>query len=386
VAAVLRQFGASYVAVNGGRMPARQLKAMRSIELCQTAALGGHVVECTGCRVQDYVFHSCQHRSCPRCMKGQKEKWLEARRGEFLPVPYFHIVFSVPKALHGLIRTHARTLYPLLIRAAAHAVLEVGGAPQHLGGTLGVMATLHTSTRTLMYYPHVHCLVPAGSVDAQGQWHAATRPQLAPGKALADAFRTKLGALMVDAVEGLQLLGSVPRSSWEVYVDQPEHGAETVLRYLADSLYRGALSDYHILDVTDTHVVFKYRDRDRRKWRTMQVNGHEFLRRLLQHVWPERIHKVRYFGLWSRKFRPQLEALRQELVTAASAVAPVPMTSPPNPASVPHCDPDLPHWLQCPHCSGRRIIISRFARGTRPPPLRTARPAAPPPTPPPGPP
>lgn len=298
-------------------------------------------------------------------MREEGEEWLQARLRELLPVPYFHVVFSVPKKLHWIIRTHKATLYPVLMGAAAEALQDVGADPKYLGGTIGVMATLHTWSRTLIYHPHVHCLVPAGSVDEQGRWHAAQGRCLAPKKVLAKAFRAKLCAMTSTALREPQLSESAIRTGWKVHVEQPKHGADTVLQYLARSLYRGPLYDHRILDVTDRDVLFEYPDRDRRRQRAMELEGHEFLRRFLQHVWPKRIHKVRYFGLWSRKCQPQLEALRQQLLAAAPIPAPAEVVAG-NAAASP---PSLPRWLKCPHCSGQRVIVCHFGPGASPPPL-----------------
>jgi hypothetical protein len=380
MAGVIKQFGPSYVARFVLSIPASHLKAMRAIERCRTPALGGQVVECSSCRVQDYAYHSCRHRACPRCMSEQAEQWLQARRSELLPVPYFHVVFSLPKKLHHFIRTHRPTLYPLLMSAAAAALQDVAADPKYLGGTIGVMATLHTWSRTLFYHPHVHCLVPAGALDEQGRWQPAKRPHLAPKKVLNNAFRDKL-CDMIAAVKGLQIPTARFRNGWKVFVEQPKHGADTLLRYLARSLYRGPLDDHSILDITDRDVLFEYPDRDRRRRRAMRLDGHEFLRRFLQHVWPNRIHKVRYFGLWSRKCRPLLEALRQDLLAAAPPPPPVPAPAEVTvtaSATAPH--PSLPHWLKCPLCSGQRVVICHFGPGVRPP-LPSA--ASPPPTAPP---
>jgi hypothetical protein len=375
MAGVIKQFGASYRARFGANMPARHLRAMEAIERCRTPALGGHVLECSACQVQDYAYHSCRHRSCPKCMQQEAQEWLEAKRRELLPVPYFQVVFNVPKQLHWIIREHQSVLYPVLMRAAAATLRKVGADPKYLGGTIGIMSMLHTWSRTLIYHPHVHCLVPAGSVDELGQWHAAKRPYLAPEKVLAQVFRAKLCAMMSAAVSGLQLPGSVLHSRWQVHVEQPKHGIEAVLRYLARSLHRGPLSDYRVLEVTDTDVVFQYRDRDRRKWRTMTLPGHEFLRRFLQHVWPDRIHKVRYFGLLSRKSQEQFEALRQRLLAAAPVTEPHPVTAARTDGAAPS-EPPPPRWLRCPHCNGQRTILCRFDPGTPPPPLRAAGSAA----------
>lgn len=378
MAGVIKQFGPSYLTCFDRSIPASHFQAMMAIERCRTPALGGQVLQCSSCKVQDYAYHSCRHRSCPRCMAQEGAQWFEARVSELLPVPYFHVVFEVPTELHRIIRAHKRTLYPVLMSAAAGALQQVGADPKYFGGTIGVMATLHTWSRTLIYHPHVHCLVPAGAIDEQGRWQAAKRANLAPEELLAKLFQAELCRMANAAIKGLQLSGSNLGSGWKVYVDTPKHGTETVLRYLSRSLYRGPLSDHDIVEVTDHDVTFQYRDRDRRNVRTMRLGGHEFLRRFLQHVWPDRIHKVRYFGLWSRKCRPQLEALRQQLLAAAPVPAPAEVSVAGN-AVAPL--PNLPSWLKCPHCSGQRVVLCDFGPGRSPPPLPIRLPnlAAPPP-------
>ena len=382
MATVIRRFGPAYMARFGRSMPLAHRNAMYAIEACRTPALGGHLVRCEACSVQEFVYHSCRHRACPKCGQLQAQEWLDARRHELLPVPYFHIVFTVPKQLRRFIRTHQKSLYPALIKAAARTLTEVASDPRHLGGTIGVMAVLHTWTRTLEYHPHVHCLVPAGCVDEAGAWQNPSRPWLAPHEVLANVFRAKLCAMMRAVVPGLQLPGSVFTTQWVVHVDQPKHGTDVVLKYLARYVHRVALSDHRILKVTATHVVFKYRDRERREWQRMTLRGREFLRRFLQHVWPKGFHKVRYFGLWSRASHAQLMVLRQKLIdeNANNAPAPAPTITPGTITS------DMPRWLMCPHCkTGHRVILAHFMRGAIPdslthvPPPYTAAPSTRPP-------
>jgi len=299
------------------------------------------------------------------------DKWFEARRLELLPVPYFHVVFSVPKELNEIVRRHAKELYPELMRAATQTLVEVGSAPQSLGGTPAVMATLHTWSTSLFYHLHVHCLVPAGAVDAQGQWQAAKSAQLAPESDLASVFRSKLRAMLSAAVEGVEFPLKAFSTPCQVHVEQPQHGAEAVLRYLARSLYRGPLPDYRIVAVTNEKVTFEYRAGDTSTLRTMTLDGHEFLRRFLQHVWPDGVHKVRYSGLWSRKRKAVLDALRQQLLAATPVASPPVSGSTTNtPTAAMPGEPTAPRWLQCPHCAGQRTIRSRFERGATPPPLR----------------
>jgi len=371
LADVIRQFRESYESEQPGGVSLAQHLAMDAITECQTSALGGHVVQCGVCGTQDYVYHSCRHRSCPKCMEDETKRWLASRQDELLPVPYFHVVFMVPEGLRMVIRAHQERLFPVLMQAAANALIEVAESPDHLGGTPAVMSTLHTWSNTLIDHFHVHCLVSAGGVDDEGRWHAAKGGRLAPNSVLEKAFRTKLRKLMKRAVKGLELPQGVFDGEWKVHAEQIHHGTDTVLRYLGRSLYRGPISDHRIVKVTDTNVVFRYRGGDGRKWETMTVSGVEFLRRVLQHVWPDRIHKVRYTGLWSRKRQKELAALRQELLSVA------PVESSPSASEAPaSVEPSPPHWLQCPYCSGQRFIVSIFGKGTTPPPLRSPPPPA----------
>lgn len=364
MARVVRQFEAGYVSQQQGRVPRAHVRAMEAITQCQTAALGGHVVKCANCGVQDYAYHSCRHRSCPKCMEDEVRRWLASRSDELLPVPYHHVVLMVPEGLRKIISANRKRLYPVLMQAAASALVEVAESPEHLGATPAVMSTLHTWSNTLIQHFHVHCLVSAGGVDGHGQWHAANGGQIAPGSVFGKAFRTKLRAMMKRAVKGLELPEAVFDAEWAVYTEQIHHGTETVLRYLGRSLYRGPISDHRIVAVTDTKVVFQYRKGHQRKWRTMTLEGVEFLRRVLDHVWPEGVHKVRYFGLWSRKRGRELAALRQQLMAA------VPVASPPaSNGLAASSDPCARHWLKCPYCSGQRFIVGSFGKGTTPPPL-----------------
>lgn len=373
LAEVIRRFGPSYRA-DATRASRAQRRAMNAIERCRTPALGGHLVECTSCRVQHYAYHSCRHRACPTCMWEECEQWVKARLPELLPVPYFHIVLSVPNKLHGVIRAHKRDLYPVLMSAAARAIQHVVGNPRYLGGTTAVMAMLHTSARTLFYHPHVHCLVPAGAVDQDGQWRKARHPRLAPKRLLANAFHDALLPAMKAAVSDLQLPKGKLHSGWKVHVEQPKHGLDKVLMYLARSLFRGPMHHHRILDITPQDVRFDFPAHSGLTRRSLTLGGHEFLRRFLQHVWPDRIHKVRYFGLWSRKSRPMLEALRQQLQPAPQTQAPAPQVVE-GPAEQP--ESTIPRWLRCPHCDGLRIIIAQFQPGTTPPPLRVTAPLRP---------
>jgi hypothetical protein len=372
MAGVIGHFGPSFLGLRGGTLSPIQHKALEAIGRCRTEALGGHVVKCEKCHVVDYAYHSCRHRSCPRCMAEESEEWLTARRGELLPVPYYHVVFTVHSDLNWTVLNHAKVLYPMLMQGASRTILEVASRAENLGGKVGVMATLHTSSETLMYHPHVHCLVPAGFVDKDGVWHSAEGRRLGTPGELARVFRKKVKSMLKSALKRLghpapEVPAEAFGSEWKVHLEPAKDMAEVQLGYLARSLHRGPILNQRILSVTNKEVVFRYRPKDRTKSRTMSLPGHEFLRRFLLHIWPDRIHKVCYSGLWGRGSLPQLKAIRAQLLSAKPTESSAEVVA--SPADIP-AEPVGACWLKCPHCNGQRVIIASFRRGQKAPPLQ----------------
>jgi hypothetical protein len=302
-------------------------------------------------------------------MREKCAEWVSARHEEVLPVPYFHVVFTVPQALNAIVRGEQRTLYPLLMKAAGQALVSIGKLPENLGATPAVMTSLHTSSNTLMYHLHVHCLVSAGGLDGEGNWKAATSGTLASTSALGARFRSRVLSLMKSAVKDLSIPEELLQKDWPVYRELPQHGTEALLEYLSRPLHCGPLSEYRLESMTDEDVVFRYQKSGDRTWRTMRLSGQEFLRRFLQHVWPSGVHRVHYCGLWRRSCRTQLRALRAQLLAAAP---PSPVAGPvkaPADGDVPPAAPQVPHWLKCPHCGGTRGVVAQFRAGAKPPPL-----------------
>ena len=189
VADVFRRYGDAYLQRFGQQMLPSQRRAFYDILHCRTAAMGGHVYACDRCGHRQYAYHSCKNRSCPKCQGGDTELWLGQRRGELLAVPYFHVVFTLPKELHPLVRRHQKTLYGVLMKAAAGSLMKLAADPHYVGGRLGILAVLHTWTATLTYHPHAHLLVPAGGVSQDERWVAARKDYLVPVKALSKVFR-----------------------------------------------------------------------------------------------------------------------------------------------------------------------------------------------------
>jgi hypothetical protein len=314
-----------------------QLQAMRAIEDCRTAVLGGHLYRCDECGSEKNVYNSCRNRHCPKCQCLEKERWLEKRRNELLPVPYFHVVFTLPEELNVLALGNPEVIYDLLFHSASQTLLEIAADPKHLGARLGLLAILHTWGQTLVLHPHLHCIVPGGGPSIDGErWMAASERFLLPVRVLAPVFRGKFlaglkalyqeGRLSLTAgAEKLRdplvfhnLLDRLYQKSWWVYSKPPFGGPEQVLRYLARYTHRVALSNHRLVRVAHHQVTFTYKDysqNGRRREMTLPVE--EFIRRFLLHVLPHRFVRIRYYGLLANRHRDrQLERCRALLDTA----------------------------------------------------------------------
>ena len=326
VADIFRLHGARYLERFGERTLPSHRRALRDLQNCRTAALGGQLYVCDRCGREHYVYHSCRNRACPTCHRRDTEAWLAARRQELLPVPYFHVVFTLPDTLRDLVRRHQKTVYPILMKAAARALMKLAADPHYVGGLVGVLAVLHTWSRTLTYHPHVHCLVPGGGRTADGQWRPAREGYLVPVRALSPIFRGIFFDLLAKALPDTTIPGSVRKQPWVVYCKPAVQGAEKVLKYLARYVHRVAITDSRILSVEAGNVTFRYQNAKDGQWRTMTLTGEEFLRRFLQHVLPKGVHKVRYYGLWAPSNKVRLQGLRQQLMAQDADGAACPTT------------------------------------------------------------
>ena len=368
VADIFRCYGPAYQERFGADLLPSHRRAMDDIIHCRTEALGGHLLQCNHCGQEHYAYHSCRNRSCPKCHRHDTEVWLAERRQELLPVPYFHVVLTLPQELRELVRRHQKDLYDILLRAAAQALIKLAADPHYVGGLIGVLCVLHTWTRTLVYHPHVHCLVPAGGVSAdRTEWRPARTSYLVPVHALAKLFRGLFLDLVRQERPDLTLPESVWTKGWVVYCKPTVQGPEQVLKYLGRYVHRIALTNHRLLSIADGQVCFRYQDAQDQRWKTMTLPAHEFIRRFLQHVLPQGFHKVRYYGLWSPVHRPLLHQL--QLCLAGYAAAP----PPPSPEPTPHatdawCPPFRAGHL-CPSCGqGLLVVIRLLPRYQRGPP------------------
>ena len=299
LAEVFGRFAGAYLEAYGPAMPPSHRRAIADIIACRTAALGGHLWRCDHCRAEVFAYHSCKSRSCPKCHTEQTKAWLACRRTEMLPTAYFHATITVPDELRQALRANQRDGYGALLRAAATAIIELARDPRFVGGTVGVLAVLHTWTQQLLYHPHVHCLVTAGGISPDGRsWYPARRAFLVPPKALAKLVRGKLKALLGQRRPDLVLPTSVWHKPWIVHITSWGAGEPAVLDYLARYVFRVAITNARLVGLDEKTVTIRYKQRKSARWRTCSIAGEEFMRRFLQHVLPKGFHKVRYFGLW----------------------------------------------------------------------------------------
>lgn len=311
LAEIVRRYGAAFQ--DHYRLQPSQRRALRDIERCQTAALGGQTLICPECEHVAYRYHSCRNRHCPKCQHAQAEAWLSEQQACLLNVPYVLLTFTLPAALRPLARTSPRRTYDLLFRAAAQATLQLAQDPRYIGGLVGMLGVLHTWTRDLRYHPHVHFLIPAGGLAADGvTWRPARRDFFLPVKALSRLFRAAFQrALRRDALYA-QIPEQVWTDPWVVHSKGVGTG-ERALRYLAPYVFRVALSNRRLVKLENGQVTFRYVDAKTRQTRYCTLPAEAFLRRFVQHILPKGFVKVRYYGLFAPRFRQTLLAVQRRL-------------------------------------------------------------------------
>jgi hypothetical protein len=366
VADVFRRFAHRYLSAHGAAMPPSHRRAVADIMACRTEALGGHLWRCQSCAGEVFAYHSCKNRSCPKCHTDQTEAWLERRRAEMLPTPYFHIIVTVPKELRDILRANQRDGYAVLMKATAEAIIELARDRRFVGGTVGVLAVLHTWTQQLVFHPHVHCLVTGGGVSADGRdWHPARKSFLVPVKALAKLVRGKLKAALASKRPDLAVPDAAWRKPWVVHCTPWGQGEQAVLDYLARYVFRVAITNARLVAVDDNTVTLRYRHRKSARWRNCRLAGGEFMRRFLQHVLPKGFHKVRYFGLWhpsKRDLAAQARLLLQ-LDRHVPPLPPEPALDPAEPAVADRRERE-PGTVSdtsrpCPHCDHGQLVRIR---------------------------
>jgi hypothetical protein len=391
LADIFREHGPAWREANTGHVSLEQLKVMSAIENCRTAALGGHVLRCENCSHVQIAYNSCRNRHCPKCQGAAANEWLAEREAELLPVPYFHVVFTVPGKIADIAYQNKAVIYDLLFKASAETMLTIAADPEHLGARIGILSVLHTWGSALTHHPHVHMIVPGGGFSSDGQRWISCRPSyLLPVTVLSALFRRlfleklvvayKAGGLaffgkhakLTDAKAFNTYLAPLRRREWVVYCKRPFGGPEDVLRYLARYTHRVAISNRRLIASAENGVTFKWKDyriEGPERYQTMTLATGEFIRRFLMHVLPSGFHRIRYYGLLASGKRAENVARARELLLTPSPLIPIDAikaatAKAENPGT--KADEQQTPKHPCPCCGGPMSIIERFARGMTP--------------------
>jgi hypothetical protein len=385
IADIFRDHGPSWRAANRSHVSLAQLKAMSAIERCRTAALGGHVAACENeaCGHTTIAYNSCRNRHCPKCQGAAARQWLEEREAELLPVPYFHVVFTLPAPIADIAYQNKAAVYGILFKASAEATLRIAADPKHLGAKIGMTSVLHSWGSALTHHPHVHMIVPGGGLSADGERWIACRPRfLLPVRVLSRLFRRLVLSMLLEAHDQGRLrffrehealasakafaefLRPLKRVEWVVYAKQPFAGPESVLAYLSRYTHRVAISNSRLIAADESGITFKYKDYrldGPERYKTMTLETGEFIRRFLMHVLPRGFHRIRHYGLFANGNRAENIAKMRALLAAT----PVKLKETPRAEKA---EPEGPRVLPspCPCCGRRMIVIEVFARGSRP--------------------
>src|SRR5437762_6775509 len=370
VADLVRTAGSAFIERNRAWIRWTHIKVLLAIARCRTAALGGHIDECLRCGHRATIsYNSCRNRHCPKCQTGACERWIEARRNELLPVPYVHVVFTLPPQLVALALQNKKVIYGLLLRASAETLLEVARNPRHLGAEIGFFSVLHTWNQKLQLHPHVHCVVPAGGLSLDHTRWIRSRPRFfLPIQVLRRVFRGKFVAGLKAAFQHGQLhfssdlallaqpkifaswLRPLFRKDWIVYSKPPFGGPEYVLHYLGRYTHRVAISNHRLVSFADDQVTFRWRDSaHNNEQKLMTLSRDEFLRRFLLHLLPKGFVRIRHFGFLANRRRSTL------LPICFAALGTVPSQVEPE-TSTQESDP---LW-RCPKCGGPMEVVKRL--------------------------
>lgn len=339
----------------------RTLDALRS---CRTATLGGHVDRCDDCGHVQISYNSCRNRHCPKCQNTQRETWIENRKADLLPVPYFHVVFTVPDLLNGLFIHNPTGMYNLLLKSAWDTINQLSLTKRNID--TGMIAVLHTWGQTLSLHPHVHCIVPGGGVNIKGSWQGV--PQSANGKAFLFPVKQMSAIFRGKMIDGLRSFSSIDKAlyknPWVVYAKEPFAGPEQVIEYLGRYTHKVAISNHRLKEVSDKEVRFAYKDYRDGKQKQMSLSGVEFLRRFSLHILPSRFVRIRHYGLLSSTRKPELRRIQQAF---GLAVTHEKTKKDWKTICKEHLDYD-PEC--CPKCKkGKMITLERWLPGRDPPPF-----------------
>jgi hypothetical protein len=338
VADIFRRHGDAWRTANAGHVSLTQRRVMTAIEICRTAALGGHVERCEDCAHTRIAYNSCRNRHCPKCQWRAAERWLAAREADLLPAAYFHVVFTLPAEVGAIAYQNKAAVYGLLFKAAARTLTTIATDPKHLGAEIGLTAVLHTWGQNLDHHPHVHCIVPGGGISPDGERWISCRPGFfLPVRVLSRLFRRLFLDGLIALFDAGQLqffndlaaysdraafvsrLAPLRKREWVVFAKRPFAGPEHVLAYLARYTHRVAIGNGRLIKLTDEHVTFRwkdYREEGQTKSKAMTLTAGEFIRRFLLHVLPDGFNRIRHYGLFANGHRADKLALCRRLLNA----------------------------------------------------------------------
>ena len=345
-------------------------RTLSALLRCRTSSLGGHVDKCNECGHIRISYNSCRNRHCPKCQNTQREAWVESRKQDLLPVPYFHVVFTVPDKLNSLFIQHPAVLYNLLFASTWETIAQFSYTKLH--AETGMVAILHTWGQNLSLHPHVHCVVPGGGINFKGQWKQVKTSEngkvfLFRVENLSTVFRAKfISGLEKKLPQEEQFICDLHKTEWVVYSKEPFAGPEQVIEYLGRYTHKVAISNHRLLNVDETGVRFSWRDYRDNNVKIMPLEGTEFLRRFCQHILPRGFVRIRHYGLLSTARREQLRELQQAFGVAAPKIR------------------EKKHWKDvcrehlnynpdiCPQCGKGKMVSVEMFFGPRPPPLPPA--------------
>jgi hypothetical protein len=334
VADIFRRYGEPYRQKHDGSLSMAQRRVMTAIEVCRTAALGGHLERCDCCNYERPCYDSCRDRHCPKCQSLARAEWVEKRTSEVLPTHYFHVVFSVPEEIASIAYQNKKIVYDILFRATAETLTTIAADPKHLGAEIGFFAVLHSWGQTLIFHPHLHCVVPGGGISLDGTRWISCRPRFfLPVRVLSRLLRRLFLTYLEEAFDSGKLrffsalaalqdpqafsqhLDAVRNVDWVVYAKPPFAGPQQVVDYVGRYTHRVAISNHRIVDIEGGEVKFTWRDyRDNNQQKTMTLSADQFIGRFLLHVLPSGFHRIRYYGFLANPHRKEkLEQCRQLL-------------------------------------------------------------------------
>jgi len=334
VADVFRRYGESYRRQHGASLSTAQRRVMTAIEVCRTAALGGHLERCDSCPHERPSYNSCRNRHCPKCQSLARAQWVEKRNAEVLDCEYFHVVFTVPEDIAAIAYQNKDLVYGILFRTTAETLTTIGADPKHLGAEIGFFAVLHTWGQNLLHHPHLHCVVPGGGISPNGTRWIPCRPGFfLPVRVLSRLFRRLFLKYLQEAFDSGKLqffaslealrdpqafaryLAEARRTEWVVYAKPPFGGPQQVVDYIGRYTHRVAISNHRLVDIENGQVEFKWRDyRDGNQQKTMTLPAEEFIRRFLLHVLPSGFHRIRYYGFLGNRYRKEKLAHGRQLL------------------------------------------------------------------------